>query len=124
MRRFSLNSTVMCYCRAFLTISIIVNFIVFVIFSYSSNKAFDKEHAGHGHVLKLFWKPKHAGYVEHVVSNVAEWIMCVSFVCFSLTFIRELSFIRITSDFAEPHSVEDFIPASSSIQTEDELEPR
>eukprot|EP00794_Sanderia_malayensis_P011254 gene11254-12434_t len=106
MKQSGLNTHRMCLVRTFITLSILTNFALFVIFSRWSNEQYD---VGHGHTMKLRWLPEQEGYVQHVVSSIAEWLMCLSMVGYSLTFVREFNFIRITSDFSEDCSINDFL---------------
>ncbi len=98
----------MCLIRTIITLSILINFVLFIIFSKWSNYKYDKTHAGHKHALKLRWLPGQDGYVPHVISSITEWLMCLSMAMYCLTFVREFNFIRITSDFSEDCSIDDF----------------
>ena len=106
MMEFGIGTRIMCHWRLAFTVSVVANFIVFVIGSVISNVKFDRAQMKLVPELKLRWRPDEPGYRMHVISNVAEWLMCFSFCWFSLTFIREFNRIRITSDFVEDHDRE------------------
>lgn len=93
---YKINSRLKCHWRAALTFSVVGNFTVFVIAGLISNKQYGYTEAPEN---KLRWSTRNPGYKLHVLSNVAEWIMCFSFLWFSLTYIKEFQKIRITSDF-------------------------
>ena len=116
MKQCGLNSHRMCLLRTFITLLVILNFVLFVIFSRWSNQQYDRDHAGHAHVLKLRWMPGQEGYVKHVISSVSEWLMCLSMVTYCLTFVPEFNYIRITSDFLEDCTIEDLLVNESGSQ--------
>ena len=109
MRKFNLNSDWICFLRSAITMSVIINFTVFVAFSRWANYKYDILHEGHDHIRKLGWRPGQDGYIQHLVSSFSEWFMCLSLVSYSLTFIKEFNFIRITTDFSEEYTIEDII---------------
>ena len=109
MKRFGVNSNRVCFVRTGITVSIIVNFALFVGFSRWANYKYDILHEGHSHIMKLGWKPGQDGYIQHLMSSISEWFMCLSLVSYSLTFVKEFNFIRITTDFSEDYTIEDLI---------------
>ena len=96
---YNVNSRTTCYWRCGLTLSVIFNFVVFIIGSVISTRKWDHEQWQQPQEHKLRWKLDDPGYSLHVIGNVAEWLMCFSFLSFSLTFIKEFQKIRLTSDF-------------------------
>ena len=115
MRRWGVNSIQMCLLRTAITFSVMINFTLFVIFSRWANYKYDVLHTGHSHVRKLGWRPGQNGYTQHLVSSITEWLMCLSLVFYSLTFVKELNFVRITTDFSEEYTIEDMIDSENHI---------
>ena len=109
MKRFGVNSTGICFLRSGITISVIFNFTLFVAFSRWANYKYDVLHEGHDHIMKLGWRPGEDGYIHHLISSFSEWFMCLSLVSYSLTFVKEFNFIRITTDFSEEYTLEDLM---------------
>lgn len=96
MVHYNVNNRITCHWRFALTLSIICNLIVFII---ANKLALSQYGSDKKPAPKLLWTPKQGGYKLHVLSSAAEWLMCFSFLWFSLTFIKEFNKIRITSDF-------------------------
>ena len=115
MKKFQLNSNRICFLRSAITISVILNFTAFVAFSRWANYKYDVIHKGHAHIRKLGWRPGQDGYIQHLMSSISEWFMCLSLVSYSLTFIKEFNFIRITTDFSEEYTIGDVINTDESV---------
>lgn len=96
MVHYNVNNRITCHWRFALTLSVICNFIVFII---ANKLALNQYGTDKKPAAKLRWTSKQGGYKHHVLSSAAEWLMCFSFLWYSLTFIKEFNKIRITSDF-------------------------
>ena len=118
MQTFGVNSNAMCFLRTLITLSVVLNFALFIGFSRWANHKYDILHAGHEHIMKLGWRPKQDGYAQHLVSSVSEWLMCLSMVAYSLTFVKEFNYIRITTDFSEEYSIEDIIVSEAGTEND------
>ncbi|XP_071957239.1 DNA damage-regulated autophagy modulator protein 2-like [Antedon mediterranea] len=70
--------------RGILSVIALAAFISTMVFASLANAKWDADLPD-----KTKWDKDHAGYTEHVVSTVSEWILAFAFLSFFFTFIRE-----------------------------------
>ncbi|XP_064600458.1 DNA damage-regulated autophagy modulator protein 2-like [Liolophura sinensis] len=75
-------------CRVRLSISLVslVAMIITFVAAVISRSKWDKEPHAHD---KFHWSPGDDGYPAHITSTMGEWVMCISFLIFYLTYVRD-----------------------------------
>ncbi|XP_065643504.1 DNA damage-regulated autophagy modulator protein 2 [Hydra vulgaris] len=100
---YNINTITICYLRLIITLSAVFNFLVFII----------------GKIVLKFVEENNSLRIKEepwlqlrIISNFSEWLMCLSFTTFALTFIYEFQKIEIRANFRHP---DNFSRSSHSI---------
>lgn len=98
MVHYNVNNRITCHWRFALTLSIICNFIVFII---ANKLALSQYGSDKKQAPKLLWTPKQGGYKLHVLSSAAEWLMCF-ILYFSQMIVLGFSFKNFSTNIFFP----------------------
>ena len=98
MRTHGIYSTRLCHLRLALTTIVTLCAIVFFTAAAYGWILFQQEN--HNHSVNQ-WMPGDGGYSLHVLSNSAEWLALVAFLCLSLTFFGEFQKVNLSVECRE-----------------------
>ena len=89
---YSINTLKICYIRLILTMSAVFNFSLFIIGKLVLKNLLEQP-TNNSRIREDPW------FYLHVIANFSEWLMCLSFTWFALTFISEFQKIEISAIF-------------------------